>query len=97
MIKHLSDLVVLAKDKRKRKIAVAAAGDLHVLEALQNAYAEGIVEPVLFGDKAIIEKIAGEINFDISNIEVVDVPDPYKASLEAVKLISDGKAEIEIR
>jgi phosphate butyryltransferase len=94
MIKHLSDLVVLAKDKRKRKIAVAAAGDHHVLEAIQKAYAEGIVEPVLFGDKLVIEKIAKEINFDLSNIEVVDVSDPYEASLEAVRLISDGKAEI---
>lgn len=94
MIKHLSDLVVLAKDKRKRKIAVAAAGDLHVLEAVQNAHNQGIVEPILVGDKPVIIKIASDIKFDISNIEVVDVADPYQASLEAVRLISDGKAEI---
>lgn len=94
MIKHLSDLVALAKDKQKRRIAVAAAGDLHVLEAIQNAYTEGIVEPILFGDKPLIEKIANEINFDITNIEVVDVPNPYEASLEAVKRISSGNAEI---
>ena len=94
MIKHLSDLVVLAKDKRKRKIAVAAAGDHHVLEAIQNAFAEGIIEPILVGDKAVIEKISSEINFKLDTIEVIDVPDPYKASLEAVRLISDGKAEI---
>jgi len=94
MIKHLSDLVALAKDKQKRRITVAAAGDLHVLEAIQNAYTEGIVEPILFGDKPLIEKIANEINFDITNIEVVDVPNPYEASLEAVKRISSGNAEI---
>jgi len=94
MIKHLSDLVVLAKDKRKRKIAVAAAGDKHVLEAVQNAYTQNIVEPILVGDEPVIRQIAKEINFDLSNIEVLNVSDPYKASLEAVRLISDGKAEI---
>jgi phosphate butyryltransferase len=94
MIKQLSDLVVLAKDKRKRKIAVAAAGDHHVLEAIQEAYLEGIVEPILVGNKSVIEKIAAEINFKLDTIEVIDVSDPYKASLEAVRLVSDGKAEI---
>ncbi len=94
MIKHLSEFVILAKNKPKRKIAVAAAADYHVLEAVQSAYAEDIIVPILVGNKPLIEKIADEIHFDISNIEVINVPDPYKASLEAVKLISDGKAEI---
>ncbi len=94
MIKNLSSLVDLAKDKRKRKMAVAAAGDYHVLEAVANACSEEIIEPILVGDKLLINKITDEIGFDIKNIEVIDVPDAYEASLEATRLVSSGKAEI---
>lgn len=94
MIKHLSSLVDLAKDKRKRKMAVAAAGDYHVLKAIAIACSEGIIEPILVGDKAVIDKITDEIDFDISNIEVIDIPDAYDASMEAAKLTGEGKAEI---
>lgn len=93
MIQHLSDLVVLAKNKRKQKIAVAAANDFHVLEAISNATSEGIVEPVFVGDKPDIISIAKEINFDISNFEIIDIHDPFEASLTAVKLVRDGKAD----
>ncbi len=94
MIKHLSQLVDLAKDKRKRKIAVAAAGDHHVLEAISNAVKEGIVEPILIGDTEKIKGIAKEINFDLKGIEIFDEQDNYKASLMATRMIGEGKAEI---
>jgi len=94
MINKLSTLVELAKDKRKRKIAVAAAGDYHVLKAIANASSEGIIEPILLATVSVIHKICDEIGFDITNFEIIDVPDPYEASLEATRLIGDGKAEI---
>ena len=94
MIKHLSSLVDLAKNKQKRKIAVAAAGDRHVLQAVAKACEEGIVEPILVGDKIDINRIAEEIGFDLTNIQVIDIPDPYEASLEATRLTSEGKANI---
>ena len=93
MIQHLSELVVLAKNKRKQRIAVAAANDFHVLEAISKAAAEGIVEPVLVGDKPDIISISKEIGFDISQYEIIDVHDPFEASLRAVKLIGEGKAD----
>ena len=60
MIRKLSELVDLAKAKKKRKIAVAAAGDYDVLEALKDAEENNIVEPVLIGIKSNIEKISGD-------------------------------------
>ncbi|MBC8320281.1 MAG: bifunctional enoyl-CoA hydratase/phosphate acetyltransferase [Bacteroidetes bacterium] len=94
MITHLSSLVELAKSKPKRKIAVAAAGDYHVLQAIAKASAEGLVEPILVGEKTAIKKIAKEIGFNLRKIEIIDIDDDYEASLEATKLISHGKAEI---
>ena len=94
MIKNLSSLVELAKSKRKRKIAVAAAGDYHVLEAISNATSQGIIEPILVGDESEIRRISKEIKFNLENISVINVPDSYEASLEATKIVGEGKAEI---
>ncbi len=93
MIKKLDSLVELAKSKETRKIAVAAAGDYHVLEAIKKATTEGIVEPVLVGNEEDIRRICSEIDFDISKITLINVEDDYEASLEAVKLIGEGKAD----
>lgn len=94
MIKNLSALVDLVKDKRKRKIAVASAGDHHVLEAIANAVAKDIVEPIFVGDEIIIKEITDKIGFDISNFELINIPDKQLASVKAVELIKEGKAEI---
>ncbi|MCD4746053.1 MAG: bifunctional enoyl-CoA hydratase/phosphate acetyltransferase [Bacteroidales bacterium] len=94
MIKHLSSFVDKATSKRKRKIAIAAAGNYEVLKAIKNAMSQGIVEPVFVGNKPKIESIARELDFDISSIELIEVLDPYEASLQAAQLIRDGHAEI---
>jgi len=94
MIKHLSQLVELAKNKTKQKVAVAAAGDHHVMEALKNAVAEDIIEPILIGDPEKIKGIAAEIDFDIENYEIIEEKDNFNASLTACKLIGAGKAVI---
>ena len=94
MIRKISELVDMAKAKRKRKIAVAAAGDYDVLEALKNAEEYNIVEPVLVGIKSKIEEISKEIGYDISNHEIIDIEDKFEASLHASQLIRDGHADI---
>ena len=94
MIKHLAQLVDLVKDKQRRKIVVAAAGDHHVLEAISNAVKEGIVEPILIGDTEKIKRIAKEINFKLEGIEIFEEKDNYEASLMATRMIGEGKAEI---
>lgn len=94
MIKKLNGIVEITKKNPTKRIAVAAAGDLDVLEAIKNAKEEGIVEPILVGDEEIIRKIAKDINFDLDRIEIIHEPDKYGASAAAVKLIKKGKAEI---
>jgi len=94
MITKLSELVNIAKAKQKRKIAVAAAGDTDVLEALKNAEKEGIVEPILVGIKPRIMEICREIDFNCSKYEIIDVEDKFEASLQASQLIREGRAQI---
>jgi phosphate butyryltransferase len=94
MIQKISGLVDMAKAKRKRKIAVAAAGDYDVLEALKNAEEYDIVEPVLVGIKSKIEEISKDIGYDISNREIIDIEDKFEASLQASQLVREGHADI---
>lgn len=94
LLKSLNDIVDLAKSKETRRLAVAAAADRPVLEAVKNTHEAGIIVPILVGNKAEIEKISKEINFDLENIEIYEEDDPAKASIKAVTLIREGKAEI---
>jgi phosphate butyryltransferase len=94
MITKLSEVVEMAKAKKKRRIAVASAGDEDVLQALKNAEKEGIVEPILVGDKAKIESICKEIGYDCSKYEIIDIEDRFEASLIASQLIREGRAQI---
>ena len=94
MIKTLNGLVDITKNNPTKRIAVAAAGDIDVMEAIKNAKEEGIVEPILVGDEPKIRKIAKDINFNLDGIEIINNPDKYGASAEAVKVIKEGRAEI---
>ncbi len=94
MIKHLSEIVDLAKNKQTRKIAVASAGDEHVLEAIRNAQTENIIDPILVGDERNIRAICQKIKFDLEGIRIINIEDKEEAAAKAVSLIKDGEAEI---
>jgi len=93
-LKSLNDIVELAKGKETRRLVVAAAADKPVLEAVKNAYNEGIIIPILVGNKAEIKRISKKIKFDLSKIDIYEENDPAKSSVKAVSLIKEGKAEI---
>lgn len=92
--KSLNDIISIAKSKETRRLAVAAAADKPVLKAVKNAYLEGIIIPVLVGNKTEIERICKEINFDLSGIEIYEENIPAISSVKAVALIKEGKADI---
>ncbi len=94
MIKHLSELVEAARNKRTRKLVLAAAGDEDALLAIKNATNQGIIEPILVGDMAKIKSISKRINFDIGKFEAYDEEDKIKASVQATKIIKEGNAEL---
>ncbi|MFH2094662.1 MAG: phosphate butyryltransferase [Bacteroidota bacterium] len=93
-MKTLSEFIDRAKKKPERKIAVAAAADEPVLEAIKIAREEDIAEPVLVGNKKEIEKISKKIGFKLDGVQIINEPDAVKASLKAVELIRKGEAGI---
>lgn len=88
MIKNLNDLVQKAKEIKRKTLVVACAADPHVIEAVELARKEAIIDAILIGDKDKIITILDDFGFDGSNYEIVDYTDKTEACTEAVKLVS---------
>ncbi len=93
-LKSLNTFIEIAKQKPKKRIAVAAAEDLPVLKAVLDAHAEGITDATLVGNKLIIEQIAKDNKFDISGFEIINEENPVRSARICVKIIKDNKAQI---
>ncbi|OOM79182.1 phosphate butyryltransferase [Clostridium sp. BL-8] len=94
MSKNFDDLLSRLKEVPIKKVAVAVAQDEPVLEAIKEATENNIAEAILVGDKQQIHEIAKKIDLDLSDYEIMDIKDPKKATLEAVKLVSSGHADM---
>lgn len=94
MIKNFEDIVNLAKTKVIRILSVAVAQDEGVLRAVKYATDEGIIQPILVGDKEEIEKIANIINMSLDNIEICHVIDKTEACRVAVSKVTMGEADM---
>lgn len=58
-----------------------------------HARKEGIVEPILVGDKAEILRILAELNETVADENIYDYADVKDAAEFAVKLVKEGKAD----
>ena len=74
MIQHLTEIVEEARKRGKKRLAVAYGQDSHTLEAVYEAYKEGLVEPTLFGDKEVIKQVCQENGIDINAFNIVNEP-----------------------
>lgn len=92
MIKSLKDLKKACAENKSMKLAIAAAEDKDLLIAIKEASDSNIIEPILVGDREEIENIAKEINFDLSNIELIESSSLEESAKLSVKLVSDNKA-----
>ncbi|SLM19309.1 Phosphate butyryltransferase [uncultured spirochete] len=94
---HISEIIEKAKTLGRRKLAVASAQEASVLEAVADAYREGIAESILVGDTAAIAAAAREANngkgVDISPFRIVEESNPNAAAAEAVALVRSGEAD----
>lgn len=94
VLKKLHDLKRLVQGGPVKKLALAAAQDKHSLGAVVKAWEEKVIEPILIGNRQLIISIAGENNYDISGLRIIDEPDMEKAVEVAVKLTSSGETDI---
>lgn len=94
MAKDFNALMNLAKIRGPKRVSVACAHDEDVLLSIKMAMDEGIITPILVGDKKKIQEIAESIKLDLEGIQIVDEADKTLASRKATELVSSGEAQI---
>lgn len=97
MSKTFAELISKLDSSNMKKVAVAVAQDSAVIEAVRAAKDRKIANAILVGDEAKIKAIAGEINIDISDFEIINKEDVTEAALTAVKLVHDGDADMYMK
>lgn len=97
MTKTFDDLLWKVNSCDKKKLAVAVAQDKAVLEAVKAAKERNIADSILVGDAEKIREIGASLEMNMDNYEVIDVKDNTEASLAAVKLVHDGKADMYMK
>ena len=92
MIKDFETILMYAKKIGPKTIAVAAAEDDDVLNAVEFGRVEGIINAILIGDKEIIEAILKENSIEPQNYEILDEKNKEEACKKAVELVKSGRA-----
>ncbi len=94
MINSFAEIHATAKGMDSVKIAVAAAADIDVLTAVNDAKMAGIADAVLVGDIAEIQQLCSQHGIDSSQFELENVPDQRLAARRAAALVKQGSAQI---
>ncbi len=93
-IKKLTDLVAAARAQGKKRLAVAYGQDSHTLEAVCAAANEGLVEPTIYGERAVIERICKEEKLDCSLLNIVEESSDVACVRRAVAAVVAGEADV---
>ncbi|RDU35183.1 phosphate butyryltransferase [Neobacillus piezotolerans] len=88
----LEALIGRAAENGKKTVAVAAAGDHEVLDAVCMATKRNLANFLLYGDRGQIESMIAPP--PDSSISIIHSPNPQKAAEEAVKAVSSGRANV---
>lgn len=91
MIKTMDGIISKAKEIKTKTIVVACAADKHVLEAVEHARQDNIINGILIGDEIKIKEILSSLKFDEKNYQIINEPDNTEACITAVKIVN--KAE----
>lgn len=91
---RLDDFCKKTDSTAPKRMAVAVAEGLEVLEAVNEAYKMGIVDPILVGDEEKIRALIQENSFSLADCEIVNRTDHKSAAATAVEFVKKGDAKV---
>ncbi|MBA4542953.1 MULTISPECIES: phosphate butyryltransferase [Thermoactinomyces] len=97
MIRTFAEVVKKAEALPPVTVAVAAAADEDVLEAVRNAIEHGIADFLLFGDQEKIEALSKKIGLNIDSSKIGHANTVQEAAQLAVAAVRDGKADVVMK
>jgi phosphate acetyltransferase len=92
-----NNLLDVAHKKKGVKVAVVNAGKPLPMLSVQDAVNENLIEPIFIGDKKEILKCADDLQWDISQFEIINEPVENNTAKIAAKLASEGKIKIIVK
>jgi phosphate butyryltransferase len=92
VIKNFDEMLSVVKNNKTMRLAVAAAQDKDVIEAVASAAKLNLVEPILVGDEAAIKDILKDIDAPY-DFKIVNEPDTVQSAKTAVSLVRVGEAD----
>jgi phosphate butyryltransferase len=97
MIRTFDEVVKKAEALPPVTVAVAAAADEDVLEAVRNAIEHGIADFLLFGDQEKIVNLSQKIGLNIDSSKIGHADTVQQAAQMAVAAVRDGKADVVMK
>ena len=97
MYRSLKEINEAAVQRQAVKIAVAAAADLDVLTAVNDAKMAGIADAILVGDVAATKALCQQQGIDPALYEFENEPDPRLAARRAAALVKQGRAQVMMK
>ncbi len=95
MLRNFEEVIEQTRKLGGREVAVAAAGDREVLEAVRLAGEKGVARGLLVGDEGTIRPLAEELG--LGDLRVVHEPDPAAAAVRAAELVHRGEAQVLLK
>jgi phosphate acetyltransferase len=92
-----NNLLDVAHKKKGVKVAVVNAGKPLPMLSVQDAVNQNLIEPIFIGDKKEILKCADDLQWDISQYEIINEPVENNTAKIAAKLASEGKIKIIVK
>jgi phosphate butyryltransferase len=93
-LNNFDDVILAVKTrKEKKKFAIVAAQSKLTLEAVLLAHRDGLIEPILIGDKRAIADYVDEITGGKADIPIIPAESHEDAAQKAVDLVNMGEVD----
>lgn len=93
-MRNLDDLIKKAKDYEMKRVVVVGAEDTEALNAVSAAHDEGFADPVLVGDKEIIQENLKKIG---KTFDIVHAENSQDTAEKGIRLVSSGAADVVMK
>ncbi len=77
----LMDAVTQKARKAPKRVVFAEGTNRNILKAVRILLTEGIANPVLLGEESVIRKKAGELDIDLTGVEIINPADDENATI----------------
>ena len=92
-----NNLLDRAHKKKGVKVGIVNAGKPLPMLSVQDAVNENLIDPIFIGDKKEILECANNLNWDISDYEIINEPIENNTAAIAAKLANENKIRIIVK